>query len=116
MPPYPVAKDVFATTGELYRLLDAASNDVGQVAYHVQRQAYLRTHQSAKRFRYTPTADHQFLIVLLGTSRVDGRGLSDLITSHQSYVLMRGAPLAVSRIFSTLAQALATALDVPASA
>lgn len=107
---------MLATTGALYRLLDAASNDVGQVAYQMQRQTYLRTHRSAQRFRYTPTADQQFLIVLLGTSHIDGRGLYDLITSYQSYVLMRGAPIAVSRIFSTLAQALATALDVPASA
>ena len=72
------------TTGDLYRLLETAANDLGQATYDAQRAAYLTTHPSAKRFRYTPTADHRFLIVLLGTSHLDACGHYDLITSYAS--------------------------------
>ena len=104
------------TTADLYRRLETAANDLAQATYDAQRAAYLTTHRSAKRFRYTPTADHRFLIVLLGTSHLDACGLYDLLTSYQSYVLMRGAPPYTVRIFEALAQALAAPLDqaVPA--
>lgn len=104
------------TTGDLCRLLETAANDLGQATYDAQRAAYLTTHRSAKRFRYTPTADHRFLIVLLGTSHLDACSLHDLITSYQSYVLMRGAPPYTVRTFETLAQALAAPVAQAVSA
>lgn len=94
-------------TREIYRLLENGASQLGQAAYAAQREEYLRSHQTAKRFRYVPTPDHRFLVVLLGTWAVDARGLHDLVTSYRSYVLMHGAPPYVSRVFNTLAQELA---------
>lgn len=102
---------MIATTRDLYCLVETASNAVGQATYEVQRAEYLRTHRTSRRFRFTPTPAHQFLIVLLGTSQIDAHGLHDLVTSYQSYVLMHGAPLSVSRIFSTLIRELASLAD-----
>lgn len=99
-------------TEEMYRLLEDGAAQIGQAAYAAQREEYLRTHKTAKQFRYAPTADHRFLVVLLGTSAVDARGLHDLITSYQSYVIMRGAPPTVSRVFQVLAEELATMVPV----
>lgn len=107
---------MITTTDDLYCLLETAANDLGQTTYDAQRAAYLTTHPSAKRFRYTPTADHRFLIVLLGTSHLDACSLHDLITSYQAYVLMRGAPPYTVRIFQALAEALAAPVDRAVSA
>ena len=110
------AKDVIATTGELYRLFQIATANLAAATYEDQRQAYLKTHASGKRFRFAPTPAHEFLTLLMGTAHVEAAGLYELVSRYYARLLALDAPRPDTYACAWLLQEMRTALDLPASA
>jgi hypothetical protein len=72
-------------TGELYRTLERAADEMSRLDYAQQREAYMATHKSGRSFRYRPSDAHQFLVVLMGTRALDTAALADAVNSYITY-------------------------------